>query len=375
MSARSPAPRVLFLFTDVYANGGIQRFNKTLLQACSGLGIGGVALSLRDPVVAATDDARLGNITIEGFAGDRRRFALAIARAALLGKFDHVLVGHINFVTMAAGLLSVGASRHCQALFTAHGVEVWSGLDRRRRRALARMDRILCVSHYTRDRILEQAPELERGRMAIFPNALAATWTATQGPSRGDLPARFVLSVTRLDPGDRYKGIPTVIEALSMLADRSLHYVVVGHGADLPFLRLVARRCGVEERVHFLRGITDAELTGLYRECLAFVLPSGKEGFGIVFLEAMFFGAPVVAAKEKGALDVVTDGKTGLLVPFGDTIAIKAAIERLAADAALRGRLIKNGRAQVTDGGPFTFERFAERCAQAFSSAAPALSS
>jgi len=54
-----------------------------------------------------------------------------------------------------------------------------------------------------------------------------------------------------------------------------------------------------------------------------FVLPSGKEGFGIVFLEAMFFGAAVIAASEKGALDVIQDGETGLLVRFGDTVALR----------------------------------------------------
>ncbi len=112
-----------------------------------------------------------------------------------------------------------------------------------------------------------------------------------------------------------------------------------------------------------MRGVSDAELVSLYERCEAFVLPSGKEGFGIVFLEAMYFGAPVIAAGEKGAIDVVRDGDTGIAVPFGDTIAIKEAIERIRSDAALRTRLRANGRSMVVDGGPFTFARFTERCA------------
>ena len=177
--------------------------------------------------------------------------------------------------------------------------------------------------------------------------------------------------MTRLERGDRYKGIVTVIEALGMLEDASVHYCIIGHGDDLPFLQRVAERCGVAHRVHFLRGVSDAELISLYGRCAAFVLPSGKEGFGIVFLEAMYFGAPVIAAAEKGALDVVQDEETGLLVRFGDTVALKQAIERLQEDSALRAQVIAGGRATVTEGGPFTFARFAQRCAEVLEVAEP----
>jgi glycosyltransferase involved in cell wall biosynthesis len=156
-----------------------------------------------------------------------------------------------------------------------------------------------------------------------------------------------------------------------MLEDSSMHYCVIGHGDDLPFLQRVAERSGIAHRVHFLDGVSDAELITLYGRCAAFVLPSGKEGFGIVFLEAMYFGAPVIAAAAKGALDVVQDGETGLLVRFGDSMALKEAIERLQGDPALRERVIRRGRAAVTEGGPFTFARFAKRYAQVLGMAEP----
>jgi glycosyltransferase involved in cell wall biosynthesis len=223
----------------------------------------------------------------------------------------------------------------------------------------------LCVSHYTRQRILEQAPALAPDRLVIFPNALADSWGRVEGlPLGRGTPRRFILSVTRLERGDRYKGIATVIEAFSMLADDSIEYYVIGHGNDVPFLELIAERCGVKDRVRFMRGISDSELVSLYQHCEAFVLPSGKEGFGIVFLEAMYFGAPVIAAREKGAVDVVRDGDTGITVAFGDTIAIKEAIERIGSDPELRQRLRANGRSLVVDGGPFTFVRFTQRCAE-----------
>jgi phosphatidyl-myo-inositol dimannoside synthase len=371
MPGRDAPHRVLFLFTEVFANGGIQRFNQTILDACNELGFGGVVLTLQDSP-ASTARNCTESMRMIGFSGDRRRFALAATRMLLMERFDRVLIGHINFLSMTAAVLALQPARQGATMLIAHGIEVWSGIGIIRRRALARMDRILCVSRYTRQRILEQVPSLPPGRLQIFPNALARSWGSVAPVALNrPLPARFLLSVTRLEPGDRYKGIATVIEALGMLEDESMHYCVIGQGKDLGFLELVAERCGVKDRVHFLRGISDLELIALYETCLAFVLPSGKEGFGIVFLEAMFFGAPVIAAGEKGAIDVVQNGVTGISVRFGDTIGLREAIEHLASNSALRDHLRANGRSLVTEGGPFTFASFTRRCAEVFDLAKP----
>jgi phosphatidyl-myo-inositol dimannoside synthase len=150
-----------------------------------------------------------------------------------------------------------------------------------------------------------------------------------------------------------------------MLEDTSVQYVVAGSGDDRAFLERVAARFGVSDRVHFTGAVSDSELVMLYRECSAFVLPSSKEGFGIVFLEAMFFGAPVIAAAEKGALDVVHHDETGLLVPYGDTVSLRVAIERLLGDAELRDRVRAAGHATVVGEGPFTFRAYVGRLARA----------
>jgi glycosyltransferase involved in cell wall biosynthesis len=290
-----------------------------------------------------------------------------VAGALLRGRYDRVFIGHVNLLLLATAVLALRPFHRAPTMLIAHGIEVWSGIGGARRYALSRTTCILCVSNYTQQRILEQAPALVSDRFIRFPNALADTWgRIVAAPPVRSLPAHFILSVTRLDRGDRYKGIATVIEAFSMLVDDSMHYLVVGHGDDLSFLQLVAERCGVKDRVHFMSGVSDSELIALYQRCEAFILPSGKEGFGIVFLEAMFFGAPVIAAQEKGAVDVVRDGDTGLAVRFGDTIAIKKAIERIVSDTRLREHVCANGHALVVEGGPFTFAGFTRRCADVF---------
>jgi glycosyltransferase involved in cell wall biosynthesis len=364
MSGHDPR-RALLLFTEVYANGGIQRFNQTFLAALAALGVQCEVLSMQDTPESIARHSLQRNVRVKGFCGHRGQFAAATLRAIWRQRHDWVVIGHVNLLTMTMAALASQPLARPKTLLIAHGIEVWYGIGRSRRAALARLSSILCVSEYTRRRILEQVPEINPHRLRIFPNALGESWShVRQAALPSELPQRFILSVTRLQKGDRYKGVISVIEALSMLEDSSLQYIVVGQGNDRDFLQLVAQRLGVSHRVHFLSGISDEELINLYGQCEAFVMPSGKEGFGIVFLEAMFFGAPVIAAAEKGALDVVRDGDTGLLVRFGDSVALKQAIERLMSDAYLRARLRERGRAMVVGDGQFTFSRFVSRSAK-----------
>jgi glycosyltransferase involved in cell wall biosynthesis len=357
--------RVLLLLTELFANGGIQRFNQTLLGALETLGVECDVLTLHDSPETIQRRPLDGRIAVTGFRGRRLMFAIATLRAVWTHRYAWVVVGHANLLSMTATALATNPWARARTVMVAHGIEIWYGIGRSTRFALHRLSRILCVSGYTRRRILEQVPTLDAARLRIFPNALGRDWNqAGERTSRTRPARRFLLSVTRLHRGDRYKGVVTVIETLGMLEDTSLHYVIVGQGDDQEFLRSVASRCGVRDRVHFMGGVKDEELTDLYAQCEAFVLPSGKEGFGIVFLEAMFFGAPVIAAAAKGALDVVRQGETGLLVRFGDTVALKAAIARLCSDTNLREHLRRAGRSSVVAGGAFAFSRFVERTAE-----------
>ena len=360
-------PRALVVLSQVYADGGIQRFNRMFLAACHQLGIACEVLSLGDSEESRHLWTAPDSATVRVFNRDKTRFALSVLDLVARGGTDFIIVGHVNFLELVSASLLFRRATRPRTLLIAHGIDVWTGLEGwRPKRALAKMDLILCVSRYTRQRIQLQRPEIPEERYAIFPNALSESWLEkfTQREPiamAGRLPTRFILSVTRLDRGDRYKGLTSVIEAMAMLADDSLHCVIAGRGNDQSFLEGMARRFGVIDRIHFAGAVSDAELASLYAESVAFVLPSGKEGFGIVFLEAMHFGAPIVAAREKGALDVVQHEETGLLVPYGDTVALCEAITRLLRDDALRARLRKNGRRLVGPEGPFSFREYTRR--------------
>jgi glycosyltransferase involved in cell wall biosynthesis len=367
VSREAGATRVLLLASGMFAKGGIQRFNQTLAGALSKVRVRVDVLALQDTPAEIAAHHSWDGVQISGFSGNRLRFSVEVLRRLLLQRQDWLAIGHINFLLLAVlsgWLRPIGAPRR---LLITHGIEVWSGLGALRAWGLRRLDTILCVSAYTRRRILEQAGGLDPDRLQIFPNALGESWEGcTEAAVATDGARPFILSVTRLERGDRYKGVLTTIEALSMLRDTDLDYLVVGHGDDQPFLEAVARRLGVQDRVKFLRGISDEQLVSLYGRCRAFVLPSGKEGFGIVFLEAMYFGAPVIGAAEKGALDVIQHGENGLLVRYGDVIRLKETIQRLSADEGLRQYLRSRGRKVVTGDGPFTFRRFMQRTGAVF---------
>jgi len=109
--------------------------------------------------------------------------------------------------------------------------------------------------------------------------------------------------------------------------------------ARLPELGLVEGR-----DVLLLGTVSEADLGAWYRAADAFAFPSVKEGFGLVVLEALCAGLPVVASDIPVFAEYLEDGRSALLVPPGDPVALAAALGRLAADPALRRRLAAGGR-------------------------------
>ena len=91
------------------------------------------------------------------------------------------------------------------------------------------------------------------------------------------------------------------------------------------------------------------------------MLPSGQEGFGIVFLEAMRYSKPCIGGNTGGTPEVIEDGRTGILVPFGDEPALATALERLLGDPELRLEMGRAGRQRLAE--RFVFERYRDRLA------------
>ena len=147
-------------------------------------------------------------------------------------------------------------------------------------------------------------------------------------------PLRKLLFVGRLV---YYKGVDVLLRAFARTEGCALF--LAGEGVLEPQLRQEAQTLGVADRVFFLGRLTDAQLRAAFRDCDIFVLPSvaNSEAFGIVQLEAMVYGKPVInTALPTGVPLVSIHGETGLTVPPGDETALADAIRTLAEDDALR---------------------------------------
>ena len=105
-------------------------------------------------------------------------------------------------------------------------------------------------------------------------------------------------------------------------------YMVAGDGDDRPRLEQMARDLGVYEATRFVGAVPDNELSDLYRLADIFVMPSSGEGFGIVFLQALASGIPVIAGDGDGSRDPLRDGTAGTLVALDDRGGLVAAIEK-----------------------------------------------
>lgn len=125
-----------------------------------------------------------------------------------------------------------------------------------------------------------------------------------------------------------WKGLHIIIDMLPSL--ESVHYIVAGDGPERLALHRRAERLGVSNRVHFLGEVAHKDLPELLRQADLFVQPSiGEEAFGISVVEAMACAIPVAASRNGGLTEIVVDGKTGLLLPAGDSVAWKAAVDAL----------------------------------------------
>jgi phosphatidyl-myo-inositol dimannoside synthase len=285
------------------------------------------------------------------FGADQRGLALAAWRRQL-GRRRVALV--FDLLGPARVQAWLPAPLCAPYLLPLYGIEVWRQLGWERRRALARAAVRLAISRYTVERARPFCPDL--GGVRILPLALEER--TPEGAVDLDLISHlgtgFLLIVGRMAPAERYKGHDEILEALPRLPGARL--VVAGDGGDRPRLEARAQELGLRGRATFTGFVSEATLAELYRRSAAFVMPSLGEGFGLVYLEAMRAGKPVVAARGSAAEEVVVHEETGFLVDRGDPAELVAVLGRLLASPDLARRQGEAGRRRWRD--QFSLEKF-----------------
>ncbi len=238
-----------------------------------------------------------------------------------------IISTHVNFTVAAYWLKRLTGISYWTV---AHGVDAWKIDNTALQTALKSADRILAVSNYTRDRLIQEQ-NLDPSRICLLPNTFdASRFKIASKPQH--LLERYqltfeqpvILTVARLDSTERYKGYDQILKALPTIRQTipNVHYIIVGKGSDRPRVEKLIADLDLQDCVTLAGFVPDEELNDHYNLCDVFAMPSKGEGFGIVYLEALACGKPTLGGDRDGAIDALCHGELGILVNPDDIAAI-----------------------------------------------------
>ena len=245
-------------------------------------------------------------------------------------KPNFLICGHINLSVLSFFLYKVFGIPY---IILTHGTDAWNIKSTLKKYALINAKKVVSVSRYTAQCIEEQIPSL-KNKIFILPNSVDTEKFLPKEKSDYLLEKyqlfgyKIMLTVARLDVYDRDKGYDKVILALPKVLEiiPNLKYILIGEGDDLPRIKNLISELNLNKHVILTGYISDDRLPDYYNLCDLFIMPSKQEGFGIVFLEALACGKPVIAGNKDGSREALLEGKLGILVDPDDINVICKAI-------------------------------------------------
>jgi len=254
-------------------------------------------------------------------------FAAQLVGSGLWKRPSLVISTHLNFTPAAYWLKYVAGIPYWTI---AYGIEAWNIQRPDLRRALHHADRILSISSYTRDRLIKEQ-NLDPSKISLLP--------CTFDPSRFQIASKpvyllkrynlkpeqpVILTVSRLAEAKRYKGYDRILEALPQIRQTlpDVHYIIIGKGKDQPRIEQLIAQLNLHDCVTLAGFIPDEQLSDYHNLSDVFAMPSKREGFGIVYLEALACGKPTLGGNQDGAIDALCQGELGALVDPDDVDAI-----------------------------------------------------
>lgn len=321
--------RIVICALETYSTiGGLQNFNRRVFK-----NVGQRSVERGEPPALAflsgDHDAALPPIDgVELVAPKSQPQFMAAVFWASLFKASVLLICHINLLPLAFAVRLF--RRRLPIVLFVHGCEVWNGYGPRKKRfyevwLIGALTRIASVSRFTAEsmgREFQVAPD----KFRCLPNAVDALEEEEKvAPSP---PSLTILTVARLGSGEREKNVHEVVAAVALLKERlpGVRYEIIGGGSLRPELEALAKKLGVADAVAFLGQVDDDEVRAAYGRAAVFAMPSNKEGFGIVYLEAWQFGKPVICSMHGAASEIVADGVDGFVV---DPANVEALADRL----------------------------------------------
>ena len=313
--------------------GGVQRYMQTICRILREHGENLSVVTLLDDGSDRPWDVEWKSVCCNG---SKVKFCLRAFCCAQADASGVCIVGHVGPLPVAWILKRFKLiDRYALVL---HGIEAWERLSWLDRLALRNATVIIATTNYT-------------AREFCFHNRISPTSVAVV-PLTSTLPFREVqrqrtggrlnvLTISRLSHWDAYKGIDTLLTAVAKArsAGVNLRLDVVGDGDDRNRLEAITTSLQIRDLVSFHGSVADEEVQHLIAEAHIFAMPSKKEGFGIVFLEAMAAGLPCIGANHGGTPEVIEHGETGFLIEYGDSDALAFYLQTLAESPRLLERM------------------------------------
>lgn len=337
---------ILFLTLKVFsATGGIEKVCRVAGKALYEYGLEKnkpvKIYAMHGPKGIASGNKYFPAEIFRSFGKARFRY---VKDAVLAGReSETVIMSHINLLVV--GWLIKKLKPSVNLVLIAHGIEVWKPLSFYKRHMLKACDKIVSVSHFTEDRVRE-LHSVPVKKSSVLNNCidpfLVKPEKKVKDPS---LMKRYGLAdddivlftLTRLSEKDRYKGYDRVLRSMAELikeegtAAAKVKYLLAGsyEEAEKQFIDQLIDELQLEGRVILSGFVADEELPAHFSLADIYIMPSVKEGFGIVFVEAMYYDLPVIAGNADGSSDALLNGKLGLLIDPYNPAEIKAAVMKM----------------------------------------------
>ena len=340
------ARRILLLVTDLQIGGTptvVRELATRLHRPAAGVHVEVACLAAWGPVA---DQIRDTGVTVTAFGATRAWQLPGVVRRLRRLVRDHAIDTVFSFLLHAnsvAGIAAVGLGRvrFIQSIQTTQREPRWHWLVQRVVQRAA--ERVVVPSASVAD-VARDWSSIPTEKLVVIPNAIepdAFPRSPVPEQDRRPYPIGFI---GRLDPVKRVGPLIIQLGFLNELAAGLVHLHVFGDGPEAESLREVARKAGRDGLVTFHGAVAKPQDALLQIGLL--VLPSEAEGFGLVLIEAMAAGVPVVATNVAGIRDVVRHGETGLLAS-SDCGDLALVIRQVILDEGLRRRLIRGGLAEV----------------------------
>lgn len=344
---------ITLIVPEILKKGGIQTYMKLLCKVYTDDNYLLTIISLNDCFnELQIYFEKTSNLTLIGCS--RSKFVFFKHIILSIRKKSCYIFGHINLSPLL--LLLKLFDRRNQYLVVLHGFESWAVLNFLKKLSLKLSSRIVVTTKFTMN-VNSKMNSINKEKYIIIPLCTLIKKSIKLNNTKNAFELNL-LFVSRLDKSEKYKGLEHVLESMKILItdEFNVRLSVVGDGNDKKRFEDLSIKLNISDNVIFYGILEDSMLEKVYQKTDLYIMPSKKEGFGIVYIEAMMNSIPCIGVKEGGTPEVIIDGVNGFLVEYGDINMIVNRIKYLYLNPQILDIMSKKAQSLYKEN--YTFEKF-----------------